>query len=139
MRYLECHADGGHFAGKNFVFDPRCAVGPNAAVSSGVVGRCLACGAPCDDYAPRCRCSACRLLIIVCDACRAEQRIQRQTLLCELCAERHAAVQPAPQAAAARRLRILCLHGFRQTASQFRVHHSVAALFRLPSLSIAEP
>jgi len=73
MRYLDSHPDGGHFVGKNFVYDPRCAVGPLAprAAHDNVIGRCSTCSKPCDDYTPRCRCSACRLLILVCDSCRS--------------------------------------------------------------------
>ena len=131
MRYLECYPDGGHFAGKNFVFDPRCAVGPENTLPdgrSGIIGRCLACCAPCDDYAPRCRCSACRLLVLVCDACRGQGPARGQTLRCELCAERHAAVRAVSQLSSDRRLRVLCLHGFRQTASQFRVRQTTSLL-----------
>lgn len=74
QRYLEAHPDGGgHFRGKNFVFDPRCSVGPARGAEPGaatVVGRCQRCSAPWDDYSARCRCASCRLLVLLCDGCR---------------------------------------------------------------------
>lgn len=79
------------YQGKNFVFDPR-RVDPvhhnhhpndnggddNDAISSNVVGKCLVCSSAWDDYdgghAPRddkeTRCCKCRVLILVCPACR---------------------------------------------------------------------
>jgi predicted sulfurtransferase len=63
------------FRGKNFVFDPR---RTDPRVSNDVVGRCLLCGVPHDDYdngaAPceeqEARCQKCRVLLLVCPACR---------------------------------------------------------------------
>lgn len=75
QRYLESdHAS--LYKGKNFVFDPRRtdpAVGEIA-----IVGQCLVCATPHDDYdnghAPsanmEARCYKCRILVLVCDACR---------------------------------------------------------------------
>ena len=54
QRYLEEYPDGGFFRGKNFVYDERGAVGAEAG--SSVVGRCLGCADPCDDYSARLRC-----------------------------------------------------------------------------------
>ncbi|KAK8965693.1 Rhodanese-like domain-containing protein 6 [Platanthera guangdongensis] len=55
-----------------------------------VLGTCLLCGSPFDDYSSRSRCSYCRMLVLVCHSCQH------------------------------RKLRILCLHGFRQNASSFK-------------------
>lgn len=96
QRYLEQFPDGGFFKGKNFVFDHRyilqhssyfcfvdeffaydCVtfapcVGRISVGSSDkdVIGSCLICGAPFDDYSTRCRCHLCRMLVLVCDNCQ---------------------------------------------------------------------
>jgi predicted sulfurtransferase len=66
---------GGYFRGKNFVFDPR---RTDPMQESTVVGHCLVCLKPHDDYdnghAPaagkEARCWNCRILILVCNDCR---------------------------------------------------------------------
>lgn len=35
-----------------------------------IVGSCLLCGSPFDDYSSRCRCNNCRMLVLVCDSCQ---------------------------------------------------------------------
>ncbi|KAL0454628.1 UNVERIFIED_CONTAM: Rhodanese-like domain-containing protein 6 [Sesamum latifolium] len=67
QRYMEQFSDGGFFKGKNFVFDHRVSVGSS---DSNVLGTCLLCGAPFDDYTSRCRCTHCRMLVLICDSCR---------------------------------------------------------------------
>jgi hypothetical protein len=67
-RYLEEFEDGGHFKGKNFVFDQRVAVGPAGAA---VVGRCLGCAAPYDELSGGRVCTVCRVLVLVCPGCAA--------------------------------------------------------------------
>ena len=70
--YLEAFPDGGLFVGKNFVYDPRRAVPaqvPRRDRECDVVGRCLVCAAPWDDYAAESRCRHCRVLVLVCAAC----------------------------------------------------------------------
>jgi hypothetical protein len=65
------------YRGKNFVFDPR-RVDPMNSHNS-VVGRCLVCHKPHDDYdnghAPSLECASrcwnCRVLILVCNECRS--------------------------------------------------------------------
>jgi hypothetical protein len=72
QRYLEAFpADGGFFAGANFVFDERVTVGGGSAE---VVGRCCVCAAPHDAYEPRVRCARCRMLLLLCPACAAQVR-----------------------------------------------------------------
>jgi hypothetical protein len=136
-----------------------------------VVGRCVACGCPWDDYAHRRRCTSCRMLLLVCDACapataassadsaaesqpgmeeadgagsrlqqpqeqqheqdqqqqeqeqqelEQQQRQDGQGLVCELCQRRKEQGAGMPPSGG-RRLRILCLHGFRQSAKNFEV------------------
>lgn len=67
-RYLEAFPDGGAFKGKNFVFDER-VVHPNSINTGSVVGQCLLCDAPHDDYSQRFRCGHCRLLVLICAQC----------------------------------------------------------------------
>ncbi|OMO86291.1 hypothetical protein CCACVL1_09688 [Corchorus capsularis] len=146
QRYLEQFPDGGFFRGKNFVFDPRISVGSS---DTNILGACLICGASYDDYSSRCRCSHCRMLILVCDSCR----IKSDAYVCELCQKHHKGIGSIPDVEGSelegvmdqsdlrtvpsntiissqlpsrhgngtpRKLRILCLHGFRQTASSFK-------------------
>lgn len=35
-----------------------------------IIGTCLNCGDPFDDYSSRCRCKYCRMLVLVCDNCQ---------------------------------------------------------------------
>ncbi|KAL5582649.1 hypothetical protein UlMin_015091 [Ulmus minor] len=145
QRYLEQFPDGGFFRGKNFVFDHRISVGSSDA---DILGTCLLCGVPFDDYSSRLRCTYCRMLVLVCDGCQ-----KGSTLVCELCQKHGKEVElvssaesgrsntisaqtelktvssdanPSPHLSwrqdieHRRKLRILCLHGFRQNASSFK-------------------
>jgi predicted sulfurtransferase len=158
-RYLEQFGQDGYFKGKNFVFDERGDVEGGAAVAvkedkkienssaacsvskTAVRGTCCVCSAPWGDYGARARCSACRMLVLLCDTCCCEKQNQKEgadyvygngnylnkndhkrTMLCELCQQRYAAdisptvnTLPPPT-----RARILCLHGFRQTSRNFQ-------------------
>jgi predicted sulfurtransferase len=77
QRYLEQPDHSLYFKGKNFVFDPR-RTDPTVPQDAQVVGQCLVCRAPHDDYdngAAPCaeqaaRCSVCRVLLLVCPTCR---------------------------------------------------------------------
>ncbi|KAK7817193.1 rhodanese-like domain-containing protein 6 [Quercus suber] len=146
QRYLEQFPDGGFFKGKNFVFDHRISVGSS---DPNIIGACLLCGSSFDDYSSRCRCTHCRMLVLVCDSCRMEGALY----VCELCQKYGKGVQSVPSLEngktqvlslqeehklvsldtklspqlpwshgneSPRKLRILCLHGFRQNASSFK-------------------
>ncbi|KAH0726940.1 hypothetical protein KY284_002805 [Solanum tuberosum] len=150
QRYLEQFPDGGFFRGKNFVFDHRVSVGSS---DSRILGTCLLCSSPFDDYSSRTRCTYCRMLVLVCDNCRAKD----SSYVCELCQKNSQCLQltsatefdnsveisevreleavstsdriaPSPLVSVEytagprtlRKLRILCLHGFRQNASGFK-------------------
>lgn len=78
QRYLEQFPDGGFFRGKNFVFDHRLSVGSSDAK---IISTCLLCGSTFDDYSSRCRCTYCRMLVLVCDSCKSEGALY----VCELC------------------------------------------------------
>lgn len=54
--------------------------------SSSVVGHCITCACPWDDYSNRARCSRCRMLVLLCNSCRQQQLPQQQQgVLCALC------------------------------------------------------
>ncbi|CAO2832520.1 unnamed protein product [Amaranthus hypochondriacus] len=147
QRYLEQFPDGGFFKGKNFVYDHRIAVG---STNKDVLGKCLICSTTFDDYSARCRCSFCRMLVLVCNDCQKESA----QYVCELC-QKYGKVAQSVQSmdngssevnlkcnlgtasecplnrntshfqipcspGPLKKLRILCLHGFRQNASSFK-------------------
>ncbi|KAG0576547.1 hypothetical protein KC19_5G088800 [Ceratodon purpureus] len=149
-RYMEAFADGGYFKGKNFVFDHRLAV---ASSNEEVVGRCLLCNAPFDDYSARNRCSTCRLLVLICKSCQGagDSSVSSVKYVCELCelnqkgsrqpqqlggvcesiddvpTTKHVALAADTETPILHegrmlkpKLRLLCLHGFRQNASSFK-------------------
>jgi len=72
-RYLEAYPDGGHFRGKNFVFDQRVAV---ASTDATVVGRCVACAEPYDELSGGRVCTVCRDLVLVCAACQGDAALR---------------------------------------------------------------
>lgn len=50
---------------------PRCYCRVSVGSSdANVLGSCLLCKTPFDDYSARSRCSYCRMLVLVCDSCR---------------------------------------------------------------------
>jgi predicted sulfurtransferase len=97
VRYLEAFGEQGYFVGRNFVFDPRAAHGgPEHDDDSEVelhsttsstqciklpsTAHCAICGEPHGDYQNCTRCSACRMLVLVCEKCQS-----KPAPLCELC------------------------------------------------------
>ncbi|CAA6653875.1 unnamed protein product [Spirodela intermedia] len=141
QRYLEQFPDGGFFKGKNFVFDYRVSVGSQDVT---VMGSCLLCGTSFDDYSSRCRCTYCRMLVLVCKDCKKSSSVY----VCELCQRHRSECDPRPSMGDDEllselssdlsgpssmprflsscstlgqwKLRILCLHGFRQNALGFK-------------------
>lgn len=124
VRYLDEFPDGGHFRGKNFVFDERVcssnsihiachflpsnpaslmtvslmfgqvAVGPPCGV---VVGQCLRCHVAWDDYGARHRCATCRMLVLLCPTCASTgegEGTDPTPLCCEVCSERRQQAGP---------------------------------------------
>ncbi|XP_040385758.1 rhodanese-like domain-containing protein 6 isoform X2 [Oryza brachyantha] len=155
QRYLEQFPDGGYFEGKNFVFDHRISVG---SLKENILGTCLLCGSSFDDYSSRCRCSHCRMLVLVCSTCQDSSK----QYVCELCQKNgkqccqislrqdceteselidssdfgrpatinQIAASTIPRSNGSdqlRKLKILCLHGFRQNASNFKGRTSALA------------
>ena len=82
--YQETFPKGGYFHGKNFVFDPRIAV-PSTENSEEIIGSCCICSKLFDDYSRQCRCSKCRVLILVCDDCALGEKaiLEHSSLLKE--------------------------------------------------------
>lgn len=85
-RYLEQFAGRqGHFRGKNFVFDPR---RYEPWHDDTIVGRCDGCQCSWDDFdnGEEARCDECRVLLLLCDSCRAGRAVRkgdsRTPLLC---------------------------------------------------------
>ncbi|QDZ19750.1 rhodanese-like domain-containing protein [Chloropicon primus] len=118
QRYLEAFPDdGGYFRGKNFVFDSRSSVPPERH-GGAIISKCASCGRLHDDYGQRVRCDYCRLLLLLCPACLEEAGDANTKRYCEVC--RAGSVGPADALGALGGLRLLCLHGFRQTAKSFR-------------------
>ncbi|KAF8677099.1 hypothetical protein HU200_046563 [Digitaria exilis] len=135
------------FEGKNFVFDHRISVG---SLKENILGTCLICDSSYDDYSVRCCCSHCRMLVLVCPTCQdstkehvcelcekngkePSQIPTRQDCDIEIglsepsCVGKPSAsnhnelkVPWSNDCEQLKRLRILCLHGFRQNASNFK-------------------
>jgi Serine hydrolase (FSH1)/Rhodanase C-terminal len=84
VRYLEAFPSGGYFEGKNFVFDERVSHAAEHSPAA-VVGRCLLCSAPHDDYSSRHRCAHCRLLVLVCHECSWQRQAtpKHSTMQCQ--------------------------------------------------------
>jgi len=82
-RYLERYqGEPGFFAGKNFVFDHR---RYEPWHDDRVVGRCDGCGCAWDDYdnGPEVHCPTCRVLLLLCDACRERRAANANPLYCQ--------------------------------------------------------
>ena len=79
-RYLEQYPDeGGHWVGKNYVFDRRFAHG---AAKHDVVSRCGICSIPWDRYQAGAKCPSCSMEVLVCRTC---QRAKKASPKCHLC------------------------------------------------------
>lgn len=72
-RYQEAFPSGGYFKGKNFVYDPRCAI--PSEESNEIIGRCRICSELFDDYKCKRRCHNCRILQLICDKCSSNNQI----------------------------------------------------------------
>lgn len=64
-----------------------------------------------DDYSTRIRCQKCRMLVLICPTCSQST----QNIICEICQEK----QLNARIRVKNKLKILCLHGFRQTSKSF--------------------
>eukprot|EP00928_Gymnodinium_smaydae_P037502 TRINITY_DN26019_c0_g3_i1.p1 TRINITY_DN26019_c0_g3~~TRINITY_DN26019_c0_g3_i1.p1 ORF type:complete len:720 (-),score=176.79 TRINITY_DN26019_c0_g3_i1:76-2235(-) len=77
-KYLkEYSEDGGHWVGKNYTFDKRAMHGAGDAPATEVLGRCILCQCPFEDYKHGARCKTCGVPTLVCDTCAASTRASR--------------------------------------------------------------
>lgn len=83
-RYLESFPDGGHWVGKNYVFDRRFAHGATSKTPE-VVGRCACCSGPWDRYQAAKKCFLCRMEVLVCRECERSGKMKTVQLKCFLC------------------------------------------------------
>lgn len=84
--YQETFPNGGLFKGKNFVYDPRVAVPyPLGTAKDEVVGKCISCSCPYDDYSCQTRCGKCRVLVLVCITCRSKTDFSPSSVRCFQC------------------------------------------------------
>ncbi|OQR98196.1 hypothetical protein ACHHYP_09061 [Achlya hypogyna] len=77
-RYLEAFPDGGHFVGKNFVFDQRVSM---ASENPEVVGKCTEC-LDAHDVVSGTRCAYCRTHVLLCVKCTRALSEKRVQVLC---------------------------------------------------------
>lgn len=97
-RYLKEYPDGGHWRGKNFVFDKREAVavenhdGDGGVVRKGQTAKaaqttCCLCTTPWDRYVGKKKCDTCGVPVLMCDYCLTSIRKKdpRPLVRCPLC------------------------------------------------------
>ncbi len=99
-RYLQAFPDGGHWRGKNFVFDKREAISADNPMGDGGVVRkskdsaaaavetqCCLCEKPWDRYIGKKKCDMCGVPVLVCDSCLSRKSSGTEVLQCPLCVE----------------------------------------------------
>eukprot|EP00497_Spongosphaera_streptacantha_P003064 TRINITY_DN3704_c0_g2_i1.p1 TRINITY_DN3704_c0_g2~~TRINITY_DN3704_c0_g2_i1.p1 ORF type:complete len:267 (-),score=58.34 TRINITY_DN3704_c0_g2_i1:27-827(-) len=89
-KYLDHFEDGGHWVGKNYVFDKRFAHGPKKPKpNEAIFGKCACCSKPWDRYRGKKKCSACGVPLLVCSACQAAKldKNKKNPPKCPLCTE----------------------------------------------------
>jgi len=94
-KYAEQYPDG-YFRGKNYVFDSRIAV----KVNDDILGNCLQCDRPCDDYI-NCINALCNKHCISCADCRAQYHHTCSKKCMELVASKKVQSRPTPMKAKA--------------------------------------
>jgi predicted sulfurtransferase len=116
-RYFKALPDGGHWRGKNFVFDKREAVDVhNPDGDGGVIvhnktktsstkettmtnslpdAKCCRCSKPWDRYVGKKKCNTCGVPVLVCDVCLSKigsHKAEEAKLRCPLCVEENVTV-----------------------------------------------
>jgi predicted sulfurtransferase len=102
--YLKEFQDGGHWRGKNFVFDKREAVAPDDPNGDGGVvkrkpaaeedqARCCLCSKPWDRYIGKKKCSTCGVPVLMCDSCMSQKPTTGLLVRCPLCIEQNVTVR----------------------------------------------
>ena len=87
-RFLNKYPCGGEvFEGKNLVFDTRMTI---AAKNDSIVGRCVVCDNPWDDYSENWRCKKCRARVLLCNTQNCVKTFyEGRNGTCSLCPARH--------------------------------------------------
>lgn len=104
--YLKEFRDGGHWRGKNFVFDKREAVSADDHNGDGGVikrtsvkdeekARCCVCNKPWDRYVGKKKCSTCGVPVLMCDSCMSRKSQADELIRCPLCVEQNVTVRAA--------------------------------------------
>ncbi|KAK3261871.1 hypothetical protein CYMTET_29243 [Cymbomonas tetramitiformis] len=94
-RYLKTFPTGGHWKGKNFLFDKRLEQMPTSKseeeLSTEVQSSCCICFKSWSQYrgGHKCSWSKCKVPVIVCDQCIAKDAPATTQLLCPLCVDGH--------------------------------------------------
>lgn len=104
-RYLQEFPDGGHWRGKNFVFDKREAISADnpqgdggvvrkqQAASPNVETRCCLCNKPWDRYIGKKKCQMCGVPVLICDSCLSNKSTLESSMIrCPLCVEQNITV-----------------------------------------------
>ncbi|GMI28877.1 hypothetical protein TeGR_g12088 [Tetraparma gracilis] len=91
-KYLDEHPDGGHWKGKNYVFDKRFAHGcveKEATSSVETMSTCEACKKPWDKFRGKRRCPTCGVPSLICKPCLDEDKERKhlKDVQCDLCVE----------------------------------------------------
>lgn len=98
-RYLQEFPDGGHWRGKNFVFDKREAISAtNRQGDGGVVRKqqqeekvetqCCLCEKPWDRYIGKKKCQMCGVPVLICHSCLSDKTtLENSMIRCPLCVE----------------------------------------------------
>lgn len=104
-RYLKAFPDGGHWRGKNYVFDKREAISAgNLNGDGGVVRKtketkdtvCCLCKEPWDRYVGKKKCTMCGVPVLMCTACMSKSKKDKNLVLrCPLCVEEDITVPAA--------------------------------------------
>ncbi len=83
-RYLDAYPeDGGHWIGKNYVFDRRFSHGAKVC---DVVSYCCYCNQPWERYQAHKKCYVCKVEVLLCKTCeRAKHAVPSNKLFCTLC------------------------------------------------------
>ena len=109
-RYLKTHPEGGHWKGKNYVFDRRLVQVPEGKAGgeaeAEVESTCASCDKVWGTYRGKYKCcgAGCAVPVIVCDPCAGSSTFAPKQLMCPLCKEGYVAPLDAPDLVEHKRL-----------------------------------
>lgn len=90
-KYFKAFEDGGHWKGKNYVFDKRFSHAPPKADTSNPLSKCEKCQTPWDRFRNKRRCPTCGVPSLICKECfDADPKISKdKTVRCDLCVQQN--------------------------------------------------